>query len=81
MPVQGEDFYNRVTIRDDILKITVTDKFKGSVWLAGERQVGKTSLLKHIDQRHPVEDRTHSFLTGIGQARITCSVQSASSTV
>ncbi|MCK4760973.1 MAG: ATP-binding protein [Candidatus Aminicenantes bacterium] len=50
-PVRGSDFYNREELINKVLKETVTGKSQGSVWLTGERQVGKTSLLKYLHSR------------------------------
>jgi len=47
-PVRGEDFCNRVDSIQRLLNQTVTGKSQGNVWLVGERQVGKTSLLRYI---------------------------------
>jgi len=48
-PVKGEDFINREEIIDNISNITFGQKQQGNVWVVGERQVGKTSLLKKIE--------------------------------
>jgi AAA+ ATPase superfamily predicted ATPase len=47
-PVRGKDFFNREKPVEKILKETVTGKTQGNVWITGERQIGKTSLLRHI---------------------------------
>jgi polynucleotide 5'-kinase involved in rRNA processing len=47
-PVRGEDFFNREETIIEILKETVTGKSQGTVWVVGERQVGKTSLLRYL---------------------------------
>lgn len=47
-PVRGEDFFNREETIKWILKETVTGKSQGTVWVVGERQVGKTSLLRYM---------------------------------
>jgi len=47
-PVRGKDFFNRELAVKKILKETVKGKSQGSIWITGERQIGKTSLLKHI---------------------------------
>ncbi len=47
-PVKGDDFYNREEIIKKIERITFRSKSQGNVWLVGERQVGKTSLLQKI---------------------------------
>jgi len=49
-PVLGHDFFNRETVIKKIIKETLTDKAQGDVWLIGERQVGKTSVLKRLHQ-------------------------------
>lgn len=47
-PVKGKDFFNREKAVEKILKETVRGKSQGSIWITGERQIGKTSLIKHI---------------------------------
>lgn len=47
-PVKGKDFFNREDIIKKIEKITIKEKQQGNVWLIGERQSGKTSLLHKI---------------------------------
>lgn len=47
-PVRGVDFFNREETIKRILRETVTGKSQGTVWVVGERQVGKTSLLRYI---------------------------------
>ncbi len=47
-PVKGDDFYNREKVVDHILKEVAFGKTQGNVWITGERQVGKTSLLQYI---------------------------------
>lgn len=47
-PVRGKDFFNREDPIDKILKETARGKSQGSIWITGERQIGKTSLLRHI---------------------------------
>lgn len=51
-PVRGADFYNRDQIINKLLKETVTGKTLGNVWITGERQVGKTSLLRYIQSAY-----------------------------
>ncbi|HLP46024.1 MAG TPA: AAA-like domain-containing protein [Candidatus Kapabacteria bacterium] len=51
-PVRGADFFNRDVIIDRLLKETVTGKTLGNVWITGERQVGKTSLLRYIQSTY-----------------------------
>lgn len=51
-PVRGADFYNRDVTIDRLLKETVTGKTLGNVWITGERQVGKTSLLRYIQSTY-----------------------------
>ena len=48
-PVKGADFFNREEIIDDLLNETIRGKSHGNVWLTGERQVGKSSLLQYIE--------------------------------
>jgi hypothetical protein len=47
-PVRGEDFFNREETIKTILTQTATGKSQGTVWVVGERQVGKTSLLRYL---------------------------------
>jgi len=47
-PVKGEDFFNREEEVEKIVNEVVFGKSQGSVWITGERQVGKTSLLQYI---------------------------------
>lgn len=47
-PVRGDDFFNRDEIIEEISTITFKRKQQGNVWIVGERQVGKTSLLQGI---------------------------------
>jgi AAA+ ATPase superfamily predicted ATPase len=47
-PVRGKDFFNREKTVEKILKETVTGKSQGNIWITGERQIGKTSLLRHM---------------------------------
>ncbi|MCP4155932.1 MAG: ATP-binding protein [bacterium] len=51
-PVRGTDFYNREEIISELLHETVTGKSQGNVWVTGERQVGKTSLLRYIQSKY-----------------------------
>lgn len=51
-PVRGADFYNREAIINKLWKETVTGKTLGNVWITGERQVGKTSLLRYIQSTY-----------------------------
>jgi len=52
-PVQGTDFYNREKIAETLLRETVTGKkSQGNVWITGERQVGKTSLLRFMQSKY-----------------------------
>ncbi len=51
-PVRGTDFRNRDEIIDKLLHETVTGKSQGNVWITGERQVGKTSLLRYIQSKY-----------------------------
>ena len=59
-PVKGDDFFDREDEVQRILKETVLGKSQGSVWITGERQVGKTSLLQYLrwhgeEHRHEVQ--------------------------
>ena len=47
-PVRGKDFYDREDAQKKILKETVLGKSQGNIWITGERQIGKTSLMRHI---------------------------------
>lgn len=51
-PLGAVDFYNREEIIEKLLRETVISKSQGNVWITGERQVGKTSLLKYIDSEY-----------------------------
>lgn len=62
-PVRGDDFYNREDNITKITKITYKKKQQGNVWLVGERQVGKTSLLHRIYSIHQ-DDRPSIELYG-----------------
>lgn len=57
-PVKGPDFSNREEIIHEISRITFQSKQQGNVWVVGERQVGKTSLLQRIERLyqddHPI---------------------------
>lgn len=50
-PVINEYFFNRDKLIEDILDYTFLKKDLGNIWLYGERQVGKTSLLKHLEAK------------------------------
>ncbi|MCP4218559.1 MAG: ATP-binding protein [bacterium] len=52
VPVRGIDFCNRETTIDKILHETVTGRTQGNVWITGERQVGKSSLLRYIQSKY-----------------------------
>ncbi|HLP48915.1 MAG TPA: hypothetical protein VK469_23445 [Candidatus Kapabacteria bacterium] len=62
-PVRGADFYNRDVIIDRLLKETVTGKTLGNVWITGERQVGKTSLLR-CNRHMKITMRKFVYTTG-----------------
>jgi hypothetical protein len=49
-PVMGEDFTNREAVIKKISLETFQRKAQGNVWVVGERQIGKTSLLHQIDR-------------------------------
>lgn len=51
-PVRGNDFYNRDEIIERLLKEMIEGKSQGSVWVTGERQVGKTSLLNYLHSQY-----------------------------
>jgi len=50
-PLRISDFFNRDEIIDNLLDITVSGRMQKDVWVTGERQVGKTSLLKYIQRK------------------------------
>jgi AAA+ ATPase superfamily predicted ATPase len=50
-PVRISDFFNREELIEALLKKTVRGKLQEDVWITGERQVGKTSLLRYIHSR------------------------------
>ena len=56
-PVRGIDFCNREEIIKKLLHETVTGRSKGNVWVTGERQVGKTSLLRYIQSKYENYDK------------------------
>ena len=47
-PVRGKDFFNREQPLERIIRETAIGKSQGNIWITGERQIGKTSLLRHI---------------------------------
>lgn len=49
--VTGKKFYNRDEIIESILYYTFRSANLGNIWLLGERQVGKSSILREIAQR------------------------------
>lgn len=57
-PVRGKDFFNREKPVEKILKETVAGKTQGNVWITGERQIGKTSLLRHIQSFNETNKQT-----------------------
>ncbi len=57
-PVQGDDFSNREAIVNEIVKKTLLDKSQANIWITGERQVGKTSLLQQIEKLHRGDNPT-----------------------
>ena len=57
-PVRGKDFFNREDTVQKILKETVSGKTQGNVWITGERQIGKTSLLRHIQSFNETNKQT-----------------------
>lgn len=56
-PVRGTDFYNRDDIMDKLLYEAINGKTQGNVWVTGERQVGKTSLLRYIQSKFDQYDK------------------------
>lgn len=56
-PVRGTDFFNRNEIMEKLLLETVTGKSQGNVWVTGERQVGKTSLLRYVQSKYEHYDK------------------------
>jgi hypothetical protein len=51
-PVRISDFYNRDEIIRLLLEKAVDGKMQKDVWITGERQVGKTSLLRFIQSKY-----------------------------
>ncbi|MCP5051048.1 MAG: ATP-binding protein, partial [bacterium] len=51
-PVRSTDFSNREKIIEKLQRETVTGRSQGNVWVTGERQVGKTSLLRYIQYKY-----------------------------
>jgi hypothetical protein len=51
-PVRISDFYNRDEIIRLLLAKAVDGKMQKDVWITGERQVGKTSLLRYIQSKY-----------------------------
>lgn len=49
-PVRGTDFSNREAVIKKISRITFQSKAQGNVWITGERQMGKTSLLQQMER-------------------------------
>ncbi len=56
-PVRGGHFFNRDETLEKLLNETVTRVSQGNVWITGERQVGKTSLLRHIQAKYENQDQ------------------------
>ncbi|MCP4217221.1 MAG: AAA family ATPase [bacterium] len=52
IPVQGSDFIGRRKTIDKLLRETVLGRTQGNVWLTGEKKMGKTSLLKNIENQY-----------------------------
>ncbi len=57
-PVRGHDFFNREASIQKILRETVTGKSQGNIWITGERQIGKTSLLRRIQSLNGTYNET-----------------------
>ena len=55
-PVSGKDFCNREEAISFIENFTLSDK-SGNVWITGERQIGKTSLLHKVFIKHTSEQK------------------------
>ncbi|MCP4215777.1 MAG: AAA family ATPase, partial [bacterium] len=51
-PVRGTDFSNRKKTIEKLMKEVVSGKSRGNVWITGERQVGKTSLLRYMQSEY-----------------------------
>jgi AAA+ ATPase superfamily predicted ATPase len=47
-PVRSSDFFNREKVIKKIIEL-LFGKAQGDIWLTGERQVGKTSVLQHLE--------------------------------
>ncbi len=58
-PVRRSDFSNRKTIMQKIMN-QIFEKSQGDIWIIGERQVGKTSILQYIETN--ADDYVKSFL-------------------
>jgi hypothetical protein len=56
-PVRVSDFFNRDQIIARLLEETITGKMQKDVWITGERQVGKTSLLKYLQTKYESYDK------------------------
>lgn len=64
-PVRISDFFNRDETLDRLLEETAVNKMQKDVWITGERQVGKTSLLKYIQSKYENYDlKINSYTTG-----------------
>lgn len=48
-PVTGETFFNRENVLEDMLNYLFRRRDRGNIWLLGQRQSGKTSILKHLE--------------------------------
>jgi len=65
-PVRGKDFFNREKTIEKILTETITGKSQGNIWITGERQIGKSSLLRHIQN---LNETTKYKITPYGSQR------------
>jgi Cdc6-like AAA superfamily ATPase len=48
-PVNGENFFDRENVLEDMLNYLFRRRDRGNIWLLGQRQSGKTSILKHLE--------------------------------
>lgn len=59
-PISDKRFCNREEAIEFVERITLSATSSGNVWITGERQVGKTSLLHRLFIKHNVEQKTLS---------------------
>ncbi len=61
VPVRGSDFIGRREIIRNILKATVLGKTQSNVWITGEMQMGKTSLLRYIEANEKIDKKVKLY--------------------